>query len=116
MLVRLKWLGPSKTQIGLFSRRLFSNKPFDFEDFVFRKQRKGSEGFENPNHQEQQTINEKTHKSEKLNHRAAEYFVSKYSALINAYKEDMDYFKLKADFPMNDLRTKYLKLGIIVLK
>jgi hypothetical protein len=93
------------------------NKDFDFESFVKNKKHKQSEtnakSGENKEEPSNKSTNNDTKKEpkKKTSSRSHMYFESKRAQLVNTYKDDFIFFKLSADFDVNELRHKYLEYG-----
>jgi hypothetical protein len=77
------------------------HKDFDFEKFIKEKRHKPSEATEEPKVYTQRVKSPRSHI----------YFESKRNYLANAYKDELNYFKLESDFEINNLRHRYLEFG-----
>jgi hypothetical protein len=89
----------------------YSKKDFNFEEFVKEKYKRND-----TKTNESINIEERVNSSKRTSKRSHMYFESKRISLIDTVKNELSFFKLDSDFEINDLRHKYLTLGIYYLK
>ncbi len=94
-------------KINKFKVSHFTQKKFNFEEFVKQKYKRDYTKTEEAKREE-----ENPNSSGRKSRRSHIYFESKRVSLLDTVKNELAFFKLDPDCDINDLRHKYLTLGI----